>query len=480
MMSFRISSCIQLLLITLTLGGCSPSEQSPQSDLSNDETPDLVLTPIVNPPTSPSVEQTGYLLDSAVAGVRFRRSDGNSGLTADDGAFAYFQGDRIDFSIGDIDLGFFQTAATASGNPVFVLGGLAVTPVDMVGNALSSDDARVINRLILLQSLDEDGNPANGIVINEATRLAANNRSIDFDLPVQDFIGGDFASFVDELNTLAVFTQNSPRSVRGEIEALRHFGNLKKPGIISFPDATTFYRGWWSGKGNCTDIGSSSLSIYNASVTLCPNVSGYDGCFDGVIRADGRMQFPNMPRNGQCEFAGTYLSTNGELIFTPEPDCVAADRGLLTQNLRFIDGVISGDFQASCSTANQGAVQNLIADFSEVEIDNGDISDNSATWALRTTTREAIDAIIQNRSCASDNECQTLVLSGTTFCSLEIPLAYAPANVDADELRLHKQIYSDLIDDIARSSPGGSSFTICSNLPTPGSICVENQCELER
>ena len=116
---------------------------------------------------SPSTpQQTGVLFDAPVAGVNYQTAT-QSGVTDAQGQYAYLPGEKVSFSIGDIVF-----PATDAG-PV-------VTPLDMIG-VTDLTNTSVINILRLLQSLDIDGDPTNGITIDPAAHTAASGLSIAFD-----------------------------------------------------------------------------------------------------------------------------------------------------------------------------------------------------------------------------------------------------------------------------------------------------------
>ncbi len=125
-------------------------------------------------PDSGTKELSGQFLDSAVSGLRYETSGGSSGITNASGTFNYRAGERVKFYLGDILLGEAKGAAT-------------VTPIDLVPNASDASDPTVQNIARLLQSMDEDGNPGNGITISPAVRDAAAGLTIDFS-------AGDFDS----------------------------------------------------------------------------------------------------------------------------------------------------------------------------------------------------------------------------------------------------------------------------------------------
>ncbi|OQY58629.1 MAG: hypothetical protein B6245_10930 [Desulfobacteraceae bacterium 4572_88] len=62
-----------------------------------------------------------------------------------------------------------------------------MTPIDLVPGALDHTDPTVTNISRFLQTLDEDGNPENGILISEETRDNARGKSLDFTLSDAEF-----------------------------------------------------------------------------------------------------------------------------------------------------------------------------------------------------------------------------------------------------------------------------------------------------
>ncbi len=96
---------------------------------------------------------SGVFVDSPVAGLTYVTPT-VSGVTDADGVFNYRQGEAVVFSIGQLSL------------PVVVASEM-VTPLDMVESEDVTDPS-VVNIARLLQSLDDDSDPSNGIVIPEA------------------------------------------------------------------------------------------------------------------------------------------------------------------------------------------------------------------------------------------------------------------------------------------------------------------------
>ena len=145
----------------------------------------------------PVVTDTGIFIDSAVSGLHYQTAT-QEGTTNTDGEFVYVDGETISFSIGGLELP--ATLAKA-----------VLTPLDLVG---TSDvyNRSVVNIVRLLQSLDSDGDPSNGISIVEDAYLASESLSLtfddeDFDALVANFVsnGGGNGVLIDKATAMAHF-----------------------------------------------------------------------------------------------------------------------------------------------------------------------------------------------------------------------------------------------------------------------------------
>lgn len=93
-------------------------------------------------------------IDSPVSGLEFY-SKTQSGISDANGNFIYKNGESITFHIGNL---YFGSAKPKNGK---------ITPLDLV-NTTNISDKRVVRILQTLQTLDSDGNPANGITVDPA------------------------------------------------------------------------------------------------------------------------------------------------------------------------------------------------------------------------------------------------------------------------------------------------------------------------
>jgi hypothetical protein len=118
---------------------------------SNTSQPPVVPTPTPTPtpPSTPAVF-TGIFLDSAVQNLNYA-TPSVAGKTSDKGEFEFANNEFVVFSIGNIQF------------PA-VYADTYITPLDIFATS-DVNHTSVVNMLRLLQSLDIDGDPTNGIVI---------------------------------------------------------------------------------------------------------------------------------------------------------------------------------------------------------------------------------------------------------------------------------------------------------------------------
>jgi hypothetical protein len=143
---FNILPTLGIASATILLTACGGSSSS--SDNPNSDT---VLT--------------GQFVDSQVANIGYETAS-QSGFTNANGEFSFIAGESVTFSIGDAT--FPATTAKA-----------LITPLDILDSSDTSEES-VVNMARLLQTLDEDGNPENGIQITDDAHTQAMSLEIDF------------------------------------------------------------------------------------------------------------------------------------------------------------------------------------------------------------------------------------------------------------------------------------------------------------
>jgi hypothetical protein len=144
--------------------------------------------------------QTGRFIDSPVANIDYS-TETLSGTTNPNGEFLYREGENVTFAIGD--MAFPSVAA-----------GPLITPLDM--SASGQIDETVTNIIRILQSLDTDGNPENGITISDEARFGA----------TQVVFAQSVASFAESTAIMALLPNAGLNFVRAGlipiIEAISH------------------------------------------------------------------------------------------------------------------------------------------------------------------------------------------------------------------------------------------------------------------
>ena len=143
---------------------------------------------------------SGTFVDSPVAGLDYHGSQTAASKTGDSGEFSYRSGEILTFAIGNLVLGSAP-------------GGQMLTPLDLVDGAAGADDQRVLNQLILLQSLDADGNLNNGIQVSSQIRdeVSLVAGTIDFDQSPADFRAA-IAGLIADLEAAGAFSDTDPRA----------------------------------------------------------------------------------------------------------------------------------------------------------------------------------------------------------------------------------------------------------------------------
>ena len=156
---------------------------------------------------------SGSFGETPVAGLDYQVGSEAAQKTGALGEYKYGQPGTVSFSIGSLALGSAPTAAR-------------LTALSVTAGASGVSDRRVTNKLILLQTLDGDGDLNNGIQINEATRTAvsAQAASINFDQDSTAF-RTSLAALMTALNAGSAFSDLDPRprSVRTAVAAQEQY-----------------------------------------------------------------------------------------------------------------------------------------------------------------------------------------------------------------------------------------------------------------
>ncbi len=132
--------------------------------------------------------ETGYLLaGTPVAGIAWE-TDTQRGITGRDGSFHYAAGERVRFYLGKTLLGEVEGQERVT---PFELAGASVPAGTLAITRALEDNSNpfdsVINLAVLLQSLDHDDNPENGIEIRAAVSSLFRRVKLDLQLEWEQF-----------------------------------------------------------------------------------------------------------------------------------------------------------------------------------------------------------------------------------------------------------------------------------------------------
>ncbi|HRP69169.1 MAG TPA: hypothetical protein PLY93_06530 [Turneriella sp.] len=156
--------------------------------------------------------EKGRFIDAPVTGLSYKTAT-QSGVTDSDGYFKYIAGENVEFSLGKTILGSAKGAGI-------------VTPEDFAADGLANQ--KVKNTLRLLQTLDSDGNNANGIVIKEEVRNLLAASVIDLSKATAAFEADTLVQAV------VLLARGTATPLVSEVDALSHYLSSRLSG--SFKD----------------------------------------------------------------------------------------------------------------------------------------------------------------------------------------------------------------------------------------------------
>ena len=295
---------ISFLGLMLILSGCGSDGSS-----SNDNEP------------VPSV-QSGIFLDSPVINIGYR-TETLEGVTSATGEYEFLEGETVTFFIGDLELP--TVAATGT-----------VTPLQLAGSQDSSNST-VVNIIRLLQTLDEDGNPDNGITITDTAKVAATQ--VEFSLSESAFESSSAVA------NLVANSGSSNVTLIPSDEAISHFeeqleNNNMSFGVLSgvwefpnenvifmyLPDGRYFAIQWVEDNG----FVGFERGTYDSSST--------EITFSTLQNNDGEALVCNEPSSSTCHGEAWNFSISGDdLTVTPSGESPVA-----FQRKLFSDGSIQG------------------------------------------------------------------------------------------------------------------------------------------
>ncbi len=234
--------------VTLTPEQTSSQAPVPDQTTTSDQTTALVT----NPEPVEAIVLTGVFLDSPVANLAYTTAT-QSGVTDEQGQFNYVAGETIIFNIGNIELPPVSAADI-------------ITPIDLFSDG-AVNHRGVVNVSRMLQSMDADSDPENGILLPQWTANINSADAIDF----------ESLDFTEEVNDLLSTYSGSSRSLVGGSEAIGHLAtSLVSNGIsVSIVDE------------------SQGLILLDSNTNGIPDEFDWDDDGDGVF--DAQDKFPLNP-----------------------------------------------------------------------------------------------------------------------------------------------------------------------------------------
>lgn len=260
---------------------------------------------------------TGQFLDSAVSGLTYTCSSGATGLTDVSGHFTCSRGDTVEFSINGYVLGSAPAADI-------------VTPISL----FTKNQTAQTNLAQLLQTLDSDGNPDNGIALDPKSQGAmalsadvdVNFTQADFDSAIASHIG---SVLVDEktANTHMNLTLQNIKNGAGKVTKNSFVAIVNKSlseQCKRDPKAT--YEGFSNYEEFLNAGGSFNIEYYAATSKQCSQYSVTGNCVEQTIPqgsgGDGScvmvVTFPDSAiTNGNST---TDTTTNNEIEYMTQSD----------------------------------------------------------------------------------------------------------------------------------------------------------------
>jgi len=400
---------------------------------------------------------TGTLIDSAVAGVSYQNNSNLSGLTSVNGSFEYRSGDQVTFQIGGTVLGT-------------VTGGAVITPVELAGVS-NTADRRVINIARLLQSLDEDQDPSNGININSTTRSAMAGRSIVFDVPVSSFssnesvlqiaIGKGLVASEDAINHLhgTLAQQGRPGYVATEAAIQQLVPSFVAESVSGGTGMTTQSCNF---AGGTVPDGGNVIAYQSESVAAGGTCSSQTRvCNNGQLSGTYAYTSCQVEEATDCQFNGNSIA-NGLSITAYQSAAVPFGSTCTSQTRSCSNGTLSGSY----SFSNCEQAEPLDCSFNGSTLEHGDF-----------VRAYLSDSVAAGSSCSSQTRtCFNGVLSGTYLYSTCSIAEAASCNFNGVSIADGDTTTAYLSSSVPFGSTCTSQIRACSDGTLSGSYSFSN-CE---
>jgi len=194
MLDKKTVSLLAIVAAALVVTACGEhQESSPTSDGVETIPDDIPASPISSEGEDSQSEdatlRTGHFLDAAVEGLAYATRS-QQGVTDADGAYRFRDGETVSFFLGNPFQEIPLQDNSIAPSDAWKLGETSarelITPLDLLG--IDIIDHRVVNIVRLLQTLDVDQNPGNGIEVpTDPASLPDGGLTPDFTLTVEAF-----------------------------------------------------------------------------------------------------------------------------------------------------------------------------------------------------------------------------------------------------------------------------------------------------
>lgn len=242
--------------------------------------------------------RTGYFLDSAVENLRYSTNT-HDGVTDAEGSYQYTDFERIEFSIGSIHFPEVDVQEYITPN-VYV----------DTGDALQ-------NMVVLLQSLDIDGDPTNGITISDQAHEAAAHLAND------DITSASFIIDNAELFTLSGSVHTLPVPVDQAMDHLSDtlWNQLRHPEVA--PTSINLVGRWLVGTVR-PDCGEAGAFDYGNEATITNVGDVYSINYEYITEFDGCDVVDASTPDGFGDFPGRFHMTASEIAVALGEDVIEA------------------------------------------------------------------------------------------------------------------------------------------------------------
>jgi hypothetical protein len=177
-------------------GGASPSQiqQTTKLSIEDDET---------NKTNKDVKILEGQLIDNAIEGAKYETDSGITGYTNENATFSYRETDKtITFKVGSLIIAKDFDLSKINSDGI-------ILPADIVGiDRNNTSNKKMINLLRVLQSLDNDNNTDNGIVIDDDTK---------------GYLSEDINIIDADIFTLETIVQNAQKTFKSQRKSREHY-----------------------------------------------------------------------------------------------------------------------------------------------------------------------------------------------------------------------------------------------------------------